>query len=63
MTKNIKKNIQENHNPSINNHINMDSVRENDKIYVFFADSKHKIKKKAEQSACKEAIGRVKANK
>ena len=38
-------------------------IKENDKIYVFFADSKHKIKKKAEQSACKDAIGRVKANK
>ena len=30
-----------------------DYLQDNDKIYVFFADSKHKIKKKAEQSACK----------
>jgi dsRNA-specific ribonuclease len=29
------------------------------KIYVFFADSKHKIKKKAEQMACKKAIEEI----
>jgi dsRNA-specific ribonuclease len=34
-------------------------MQENDKIYVFFADSKHKIKKKAEQQACKLAIDQI----
>ena len=34
-------------------------IQKNDKIYVFFADSKHKIKKKAEQQACKLAIDQI----
>ena len=29
------------------------------KVYVFFSDSKHKIKKKAEQMACKKAIEEI----
>ena len=40
-----------------------DYIKEHNKIYVFFDESKHKIKKKAEQTACKNAIQRVKANK
>ena len=35
-------------------------IKEHGKVYVFFGDSKHKIKKKAEQCACKDAIQRVK---
>jgi hypothetical protein len=35
-------------------------IAENEKVYVFFGDSKHKIKKKAEQAACKKAIGLIK---
>lgn len=35
-------------------------VAENEKVYVFFGESKHKIKKKAEQSACKFAIEHIK---
>ena len=34
-------------------------VKENSKIYVFLGDSKHKIKKKAEQQACKIAITQI----
>ena len=34
-------------------------VKENSKIYVFFGESKHKIKKKAEQQACKIAINQI----
>ena len=40
-----------------------DYIKENGKIYIFFGESKHKIKKKAEQSACKIAIRRVTFNK
>ena len=40
-----------------------DYIKENDKIYVFFAESKHKIKKKAEQCSCQKAIEQVKDNK
>jgi len=35
-------------------------MEENTAVYVFFGDSKHKIKKKAEQSACKIAIDKIK---
>ena len=35
-------------------------VLENDKVYVFLGESKHKIKKKAEQAACKMAIDQIK---
>ena len=35
-------------------------VSENEKVYVFFGESKHKIKKKAEQAACKMAIEYIK---
>jgi dsRNA-specific ribonuclease len=35
-------------------------VAENEKVYVFFGESKHKIKKKAEQAACKFAIEQIK---
>ena len=38
-------------------------IKEHDKIYVFFGESKHKIKKKAEQCACQNAIERVENNK
>lgn len=38
-------------------------IKENNKIYVFFGSSKHKIKKKAEQCACEIAIKRVGYNK
>ena len=34
-------------------------VKENSKIYIFFGESKHKIKKKAEQQACKIAINQI----
>lgn len=34
-------------------------LQNNDKIYVFLGDSKHKIKKKAEQQACKIAIEQI----
>ena len=33
---------------------------ENEKAYIFFGESKHKIKKKAEQAACKMAIDQIK---
>jgi len=35
-------------------------LEENDKAFIFFADSKHKIKKKAEQAACKLAVDKIK---
>ena len=38
-------------------------IKEQKKIYVFFGASKHKIKKKAEQCACQNAIQRVRENK
>jgi UDP-N-acetylmuramoylalanine-D-glutamate ligase len=34
-------------------------IEENEKVYVFFGESKHKIKKKAEQQACKIAIEQI----
>jgi len=34
-------------------------LKERNKIYIFLAESKHKIKKKAEQRACKKAIGKI----
>lgn len=34
-------------------------VAENESVYVFLGESKHKIKKKAEQSACKLAIDKI----
>jgi dsRNA-specific ribonuclease len=34
-------------------------LEEHDKVFVFFADSKHKIKKKAEQAACQIAIDKI----
>ena len=34
-------------------------LKERNKIYIFLAESKHKIKKKAEQCACKKAIGKI----
>ncbi len=39
-----------------------DYVEKNEKAYIFFGDSKHKIKKKAEQSACKIAIDQINKN-
>ena len=35
-------------------------IAENESVYVFLGESKHKIKKKAEQSACKLAIDKIK---
>ena len=35
-------------------------LEENDKAFIFFAESKHKIKKKAEQAACKLAVDKIK---
>ena len=35
-------------------------LEEHDRVFVFFADSKHKIKKKAEQAACQIAINKIK---
>ena len=35
-------------------------LEENEKAFVFFAESKHKIKKKAEQAACKLAVDKIK---
>jgi len=35
-------------------------LEENDKAFIFFAESKHKIKKKAEQAACKVAVEKIK---
>ena len=37
-------------------------VAENESVYVFLGESKHKIKKKAEQSACKLAIDKIKSD-
>ncbi len=34
-------------------------IEENEQLYVFFGESKHKIKKKAEQQACKIAIEQI----
>tara|TARA_Y100000591_G_scaffold307662_1_gene307237 strand:+ start:322 stop:1353 length:1032 start_codon:yes stop_codon:yes gene_type:complete len=34
-------------------------IAENESVYVFLGESKHKIKKKAEQSACKLAIDKI----
>ena len=34
-------------------------LEEHDRVFVFFADSKHKIKKKAEQEACRIAIDKI----
>ena len=34
-------------------------IEDNEKVYVFFGESKHKIKKKAEQQACKIAIEQI----
>ena len=34
-------------------------LEEHDKLFIFFAESKHKIKKKAEQAACQIAIGKI----
>ena len=34
-------------------------LEEHDRVFVFFADSKHKIKKKAEQAACQIAIDKI----
>ena len=34
-------------------------LEEHDSVFVFFADSKHKIKKKAEQAACQIAIDKI----
>lgn len=35
-------------------------LEENDRAFIFFAESKHKIKKKAEQAACEIAVGKIK---
>jgi len=35
-------------------------LEENDMAFIFFAESKHKIKKKAEQAACKVAVEKIK---
>ena len=49
-----------------NSYGNFESIHkdfeENNKIYIFFGDSKHKIKKKAEQQACKIAIDMINAD-
>tara|TARA_B110000444_G_scaffold261273_1_gene312262 strand:+ start:21 stop:1034 length:1014 start_codon:yes stop_codon:yes gene_type:complete len=37
-------------------------LEENDNAFIFFAESKHKIKKKAEQAACKIAVNKLKIN-
>ena len=45
---------------TLNNFKNVhEYIKEQGKIYLFFGESKHKIKKKAEQRACEIAIGRV----
>jgi len=37
-------------------------IEENEKVYVFLGESKHKIKKKAEQAACKIGVDQINKN-
>jgi UDP-N-acetylmuramoylalanine-D-glutamate ligase len=37
-------------------------VEENARVYVFLGESKHKIKKKAEQAACKIGVDQINKN-
>ena len=39
-----------------------DYIEENDRVYVFLGESRHKIKKKAEQAACKIGINQINKN-